>query len=310
MKKIILIVFVCMLFGCSQSKEVKEGVIGEQVVVEDLLSYEINRLESVDRIEPSITTGIYSYYAPKDSSNVLLDLVLKVKNESSSKMKIKDYLSSVFEVNGTEYKAGLRVESDGGTNISAYESIEPMKTAFVHLYIEIAEENISDEILCKLTVKDHTDEIKLNRKTLIPEKKYLKKGDSAKKDEAVSVKIIESSVTKKLLPPNPDGFYTYYEVKDKNDSFLVLKMNVKNIGSIAINPEKYIGCEAKVDDQYEYSGFIVWERSDGTSLTNVGKIDPLKSVTAYCLVQVPDEVIKKSAEFKIKLLEDTYYFKK
>lgn len=310
MKKIIVIAVLLALFGCSQSKEAKEGVLGEKVVVEDLLSYEINRFEAVKKIEPSIPAGYYSYREPGDKANVLLDLVLKVKNESTSEIKVKDYISSAFEINDKEYETGIRVESDGGTDISAYGTIDPMKSTLVHLYIEIAEADIPDEVLCKLTINKETTELNLNKTKLVPEKTYLKFGKTVDKKDTASVKFIESSVTKKLIPPNPGMFYTYYKVDDNADSYLVVKMNVKNTGENDLSLNETIGCKAKVDNKYDYSGQLVWEDSDGSRLTDSGKLEPLKKTNAYCLIQVPDEIIKKPAEFKIHVLDDIYYIKK
>lgn len=303
------LILLSVLSGCF-SNETKEVTAGEEFVVKDSLSYEVNRLETVKKLEPSITNGYYTYYEPKDNSNVFLDLVLNVKNESSTKIKLSEYISLTFNINNKEYEAALLAESDGGSELTPFEEIEPLKSTLIHLYTEIADAEITDEVLCKLTINNDTNEFKLNRKALAPSKKYLKYGEVIDQKDSASVTIIESSIAKKLSPPNADGVYSYYEVKDKNDSYLVLEMKIRNTSGSNVEPEDLISCRETVDNKYEYTGFLVFTEDNGKDLTSYGSISPLKETTGYFLIQIPDEIINKAIEYKINIFGETYYLKK
>lgn len=303
-----LLVLLSVLSGCSSNKS-KEVKAGEEFVVKDSLSYEVNRLETIKKLEPSIIDGYYTYYEPKDKSNVLLDLVLNVKNESSTKIDLSNYISLTFNINKKEYEAGLVIEQDGGKNLSSFGELDPMQSTLVHLFTEISEADIPDEVLCELTVNNETSEFKLSRKALAPTKKYLKYGEVIDQKDLGSVTIIKYSITKKLLPPNTDGVYSYYEVKDKNDSYLVLEVKIRNNSGSSVEPEDLVNCRVTVDNKYEYTGFLVYTEEDG-DLTSYGSISPLKETTGFFLIQIPDEIINKTIEFKLNIFGDNYYLKK
>ena len=312
MKKLMMLVVLSVtLISCSsQNKEIKEAVVGEEMVVENFISYKVNRLDTVSKIEPSVTTGYYTYYEPQNNSNVMLDLVLEVKNESSNEIQPMNYISATFTINDADYETSILVESDGGSDISSWNGIAPNKSALVHLYTEIDKESIADEILCKLTINDEVSEIKLNRKFLAPVKDYLEYGEMIENENIASITIGETFTTKKLLPPNINGVYSYYEVNDYNDSYLVLKMTIKNNSGSAIDPQDYISCKAIVDDKYEYVGFLTWDEDNGRDLTSYSDLAPLKETTGYYLIQIPDEIIENETELKLNIFGNTYYIKK
>ena len=52
--------------------------------------------------------------------------------------------------------------------------------------------------------------------------------------------------------------YSYYEVKDKNDSYLVLEVKIRNNSGSSVEPEDLVNCRVTVDNKYEYTGFLVY----------------------------------------------------
>ena len=89
----------------------------------------------------------------------------------------------------------------------------------------------------------------------------------------------------------------------------MLEVKIRNNSGSSVEPEDLVNCRVTVDNKYEYTGFLVYTEGDG-DLTSYGSISPLKETTGFFLIQIPDEIINKTIEFKLNIFGDNYYLKK
>lgn len=118
--------------------------------------------------------------------------------------------------------------------------------------------------------------------------------------------IKSAELTQKVTPPNPDAFYSYYEVKDPNEIYLDVIMDFKNSTTIGIGADEVTSVKVIYGEGYEYSTFSAMEESGGSDFTytNINKVEPLKSIRLHYLAELPIEA--KTSDKSIKLQFTVY----
>lgn len=131
-------------------------------------------------------------------------------------------------------------------------------------------------------------------------------------DEPIEAEISfdEAFITSKVVPPSPtQSYYRYYEAEE-GMKYLVVSLNVKNLGADTLNTDyvfsnflgDYCDLEATLDGKYKYSGFVV-----GVDKDNSGKYDldsyyymkALETSKLYILFKISEEVSDKSASINV-----------
>jgi len=104
--------------------------------------------------------------------------------------------------------------------------------------------------------------------------------------------LVSVDFSKKVLPPNPSAFYSYYEVKENGNTYLDVKFRAKSLLTIGKDADELIGVRVFFDGVYDYTGFSIIEKDGGGNLGSafIERIDPLMTVVLHELVEVPDEV--------------------
>lgn len=125
------------------------------------------------------------------------------------------------------------------------------------------------------------------------------------------ISLAEMFTTDKVVPPKPQqSYYSYYQAKE-GKTYLVVALNVKNVGSKTINSDylftNFLGdhCNPKAvfSGKYEYSSSTVV----GVEKDNKGKydldsyyyIDALESVKLYTIYEISDEVSQSPATVNV-----------
>ena len=86
MKKIIKILLVCLvalgLTACNQESQdtVKTIKWNKENKLDNLILYQIESIGKPKQIIPDTINDTYTYYKPQKESNVLLDLIVNIKN--------------------------------------------------------------------------------------------------------------------------------------------------------------------------------------------------------------------------------------
>lgn len=127
----------------------------------------------------------------------------------------------------------------------------------------------------------------------------------------LTIKNVE--FTKRVNPPNPDSYYSYYQVKEEGLTFLHVITEVKNLQAQSVGADKFLDIEAKYNSKYIYNGFSTIEESGGGDFnyTSITGIDPLKKGKIHFLIEVPIEVETEAnpLELKVNINGKSYSYK-
>ncbi len=105
-----------------------------------------------------------------------------------------------------------------------------------------------------------------------------------------------------VKPSNIDNFYTHYENKEPNNTFLYAVIDVKNLKNESEIAEDIMNISYIIDNK-EYTVFSTIEESDGSDFNyaNITAIDPLATGKIYYLASVPKTEVEKEIMLKIKV---------
>ena len=122
-----------------------------------------------------------------------------------------------------------------------------------------------------------------------------------------------SNIAKKITPPTPDSYYSYYEA-DNGKVYVDLCIQYKNTAATAVDADEVVTKGKLIyQGKYEYSGFTILEednRGDFT-YTNISEISPLCTEYLHYLFEVPAEVEtnEQSIEIQFEIDGTTYTYK-
>lgn len=121
--------------------------------------------------------------------------------------------------------------------------------------------------------------------------------------------VFDIRFSKKILPPNTSGYYTYYEAKS-GSTFLDVIMIITNQDTMIKSAEDFASVTAIYDKKYNYFGSAILEDNKGGFTLGFYGIEPLSTGTVHYLIQVPEEVqFSKSLEIVIKVSDQEYHYK-
>lgn len=128
-------------------------------------------------------------------------------------------------------------------------------------------------------------------------------------DETISIEdfaeftIKKVEFAKRVNPPNPDSYYSYYQVKEDGLIYLHVVTEVKNLQAQSVLADEFMDIEAKYNNKYIYNGFSTIEKSGGGDFTytSITGIDPLKKGRIHFLIEVPIEVKNETYPLELKI---------
>ncbi|WP_240765101.1 hypothetical protein [Paenibacillus dendritiformis] len=135
-------------------------------------------------------------------------------------------------------------------------------------------------------------------------------GDKAKVIEAkkpleiadfAELTIQGAKFANKIAPPNPDSFYSYYEVKDASNTYFDTVIKVKSLLTEGKSADEFVSVKVIYDNKYEYNAFSTIEDKGGADFTytNITSIEPLKTGTLHFIAEVPAEVAKDKKPIQV-----------
>lgn len=106
------------------------------------------------------------------------------------------------------------------------------------------------------------------------------------------IRMVSQQTATKVVPPNPDDYYTYYEVKETDKIYVHTVFNVKNLSGDSVTADEVMDVKVVYDGKYEYSAFSTIEERGGGDFTytNITGIAPLTEGVLHFLAEVPLEV--------------------
>jgi len=123
--------------------------------------------------------------------------------------------------------------------------------------------------------------------------------------------IDEIVFSKKILPPNTNGFYTYYESTNPNSTYLDIVVSIKNIDTKIKSVDDFANVSAIYDNKYKYVGSAILVDSQGGFALGFYGIEPLLTGVVHYLVEVPNEVeySSKSLEIVMRVTDQEFHYK-
>lgn len=137
------------------------SIVGNNIV-QEVCEYYLKGVDVTTRIEPSIITGIHSYYDVQTEGNAYIDIILDVKNLNNEVKMADDLITAKIKINSNEYTCFSVTESADGSDLENYDSIKPLETRVIHYLSEVPLTKATGEIEVILTVNGKDFSNKLN----------------------------------------------------------------------------------------------------------------------------------------------------
>ncbi len=138
-------------------------------------------------------------------------------------------------------------------------------------------------------VKENDKEIEEVIEQPQPQTPVIKLGEVIAIDDFAEITVTNNSFGKRIDPPNPASFYSYYENKEAEETFLDTVITLKSLLTSAKSSDEFVDVKIVYDNKYEYRTFSAIEDNGGSDFTytNITSIEPLKSGVLHFLASVP-----------------------
>ena len=131
-------------------------------------------------------------------------------------------------------------------------------------------------------------------------------------EEDFEFSIKEANSAQKISPPYTSSVYVYQEVKDKNNTYLYIIVNVKNTSGKAINSSKVASVNVNYNDKYTYKAKVnVEDTSSGLAPSSYIDIEPLMSKNLYYFAELPKYIVdnpNSELTFEITINNNVYKY--
>lgn len=287
--------------------------IGDTVTVNSKYDVTMKYFEFTYKVEPPNPDGYYSYYEVKEDDTIYYHAVFDVKNLKGNPVDADEIIEATLTYDNVyNYYGFSTIEDDGGsdftyTNIS---SIDPLETRTIHYIISVPSEVATSEkeILLTLEVDDEALEctgidgsenvvIGKNENNTLKNTNWqsytpLEIGTLINVDRYADITPLEANFAYKITPPNPDGYYSYYEVKEQGKIYAHISFKIKNTKHTSLAADEALSVTLLYDNIYIYRAFSTIEEDGGSDFgyTNLNRIDPLTSGVLHYIIEVPEEV--------------------
>lgn len=304
MKKwISMMIMILMITGCHKQADIlskeQSYSYNEQVEIE------IMKTEVLTELNPSNQNAQNETITP-ENDNVIIDIVVKAKNISTKQIEFKSIFSGQLRIDGVSYKLASTMESANYLHFTTTDTIKIDEDRIVHLYSEVPETVINEEMTMNLTILDEQDVTY----TFTVEKENTE--DSHKKSIGDVLLLNNCEITlgeikraDQVEPSTKGLFYTFIPTDNENQTFIILMTEIKNKTSDNLDLQDYMNCEYLVDGQTFYSKVIL-ETENHKSLRQSGSIEALQTRTVYFAIAVDNEYLNKNGYIKLFVEGETY----
>lgn len=111
-------------------------------------------------------------------------------------------------------------------------------------------------------------------------------------EDFAEIKVIKNVFAKRIDPPNPGSFFSYYENMETDEIYLDTVISVKSLLTSARFADEFVDVKIIYDNKYEYMTFSTIEENGGSDFTytNITSIEPLKTGVLHFIASVPAEI--------------------
>ena len=226
-------------------------------------------------------------------------------NLQKKEMKLSSTLKGTFVIDKTDYVASTAMVSEDGKTISQGGSLAAEGTNKVHFYAEVKPSLLKNNIEFKLTTVDEENPKEANMSFKLTDiaKNYESKNlnDKIVLDGRGEIALQAVNITKKLEPANPVGLYTYYQVQNDGNSFVVLTTSIKNISESDITASNIAVAKLVDKDSNEYPANSFYEKDDRSNLASASTtvLTPGQSGMIHFVFEVSDAVANGEKSVRI-----------
>ena len=279
---------------------------GETVVTANSSEFVITAVDWV--YELKVRTGEHSIHSFGEASDGNILMYLKVTYTNNDKV--------VFDYN-QYYKWDVSLIYNGeytytpksiGDVFSGYE-LQPLMTGDFYIIFELPEAlkfdgkelNITfavNDVHYSFQAREEGSATEMDTSLNVDEKKVI--------DGKGEITLVNTTTTKKLMPPKASGWYTYYEARE-GYTYVVSEFVVKNLGQESIHTSETIKGSVLVDGQ-PVEGMCVLASGDKSNLSANYGFDVLAEHTAYFIAEVPDDKLSADISFSIMFGQEKFEF--
>ena len=306
------------LFGCGA--DLKNTEQGNTKISDEHIPIEIEKTKTVDEYAEITLRKVFTASKVESlfSNNCSLELqsgdkrcidcVLDVKNLSTSSVMSDELLSvTAKSFYGTEYNADIfAVEENGFLN--SYAELKPNSRYTMHAAVSIPDSEIEFTLL--FNVNGQTFTISYNVNDILRKAIPLTVGQTIGDEEYAKLKLDGVEFTNSVVPTHPGDYFTYYEVENASNTYMVVKMSITNYQSSGKEVDKFVYAKARFSEKYEYNGFLIKENSAGDALEQYGQINPLEEANVYLIIEVPKSVVESTYEISVTFNNQEYLISK
>ena len=302
------------------------AMIDEVVVVDDRCDFFIDYIDITNDVTPPSASGYYSHYVA-DEGKAYVDICISYKNTATSDVSSDDVVDgTLIYDNKYEYSGFIVSEEDNRGDFTYYSYIVPLGTEYIHYLFDVPEEVANSEKPLEAKLKFGSDEYRViirdgessaeNNDVEDKPASNTKTSGNVTIGETISTENAEFSIeyadiTKDVVPPSPDRFYSHYEADD-GKVYIDICFEYKNLSSKKVSADEVFSAKMKYADKYEYSGFSTIEEDNRGDFTysSITSISPLSTEYIHFLFNVPEEVSNTGESIVITFSVDrnTYTF--
>ena len=276
---------------------------GKTATVPDVCDITLDYISISKDVKPKDPGSTYSQYSA-DDNKVYVDLCLAYKNLDTSAISAYDTMKcTLVYAEKYEYSGFSMMEVENRKNFehSKNVAIAPLATEYMHYLFEVPDEVRTSgegiEVFMKVGNKDfrvEADPAKIDKTA-----DETHPGEGATVVSSKEVKILDNcefsvngvTLTYDVIPPNPGDYYAHFEA-EPGKMIVDATILYKNTSSTKIKVDQIGKSTLVLNERYEYAGFVVAEKPDGTEFTDADVTDILPLETGYIhhLFMVPEEI--------------------
>lgn len=228
MKKLLkLFIMATMIVGCQSEQKIEVKPIQmNQVYQQDGIHFEVSSITIEPQILPANTNSEY-HYIDRDSTNEqLLDIILKVDNQTDRDLDntfvdATLVIGDSIETGAKQYAVDKYIESADYTSVSSSNMISKGQSGLLHFACNIKDELKKQKALLTLTIQDQLYNLEFVVEDYLSSRQSFALEKTLEKENLFSMKFTEVLLWGEVLPDNIDGEYEYYYLNDKENNFFI-----------------------------------------------------------------------------------------
>lgn len=300
----IIVLLAAFLSGCGDGNKNTILELNQPVEIEDVANFELQYVFFSDILTAPNQNSVHAYFESDGSSMQFMDCIVKYKNLGTSAIDVRNAMYLTASADGSDYESYLTaMEKDYGSNLSNYDSIEPMGEATLHCAVNVPKD--AQEFVANLHIDGKTYSIEVNKNKFQNPIETVEIGDTLEKDDFANITLKSIDWVNRIEPSNTSRSYWYLEPENNNNIFLTVALDIQCTSSSSLEISNVISGVFKYDDKYEYNSSICGEDQSNNMSVYVD-LPPLTTTKSFMFFEVPKELEGESGSILLYFGEKYY----